>query len=97
VMYQNASPTPGLDDDVLFAFQVRSPGLARLVSNPARGPSPVPDAFQDILFYNRIPLSPMSVTPLPSSPGGLRAWLRDPVAAAGAGAPDSPISECANP
>ncbi len=79
-----------------FTFDLRAPGLRRLATNPARGPSPVPDAFQDINFYDRIPLSPISAMALPSSPGGLGAWLRDPVAAAGAGAPDSALARHAS-
>jgi tetratricopeptide (TPR) repeat protein len=94
VMFENAFGSAGVDEEVMLNFQRRSPGLARLLGEPEGGPGPVPDAFQDVTFYDRIPLSPISVMPLPSSASGLKAWLRDPVTAASAGAPDSPIAGC---
>jgi hypothetical protein len=94
IMFQNAFHPSEPDTDAMFNLQTRDPGLARLVINPAGGAPPVPDGFQDVTFYDRIPLSPHSLLELPSAPGGLSAWLRDPVAAAAVGAPDIGLSNC---
>ena len=70
------------------------PELGWLDAPPVPAVPAESDALYDDRYYQRVAL-PTSVGPLlPTSTGGLRAWLVDPSHAADVGAPGSALAAC---
>jgi O-antigen ligase len=82
-------------DDYITLAGLRSPFNAFVASNEVAGTSPFAALGYDVQFYGRraIPL-PGDALLFPSAESGLSAWLRDPVAAADRGAPESGLAAC---
>lgn len=75
-------------------IRLRDPGLASLIATQAIGVSPVWSFFYDNRHYDRQAISPPAGPLLPTTASGISAWLRDPVAAADRGAPNSGLAKC---
>jgi O-antigen ligase len=83
------------DHDLLTLAKLRWPLLAQIATEEAKGVSPLTGPADDIQLYGRLSLPAPLVGPsLPTSEGGLSAWLHDPRAAARLGAPESPLATC---
>jgi hypothetical protein len=87
--YGDVSPTK-----VETLIRLRDPGLADLIAHQAVGASPVWSFFYDNRYYDRRAITPPPGPVLPTLASGLSAWLRDPVAAADRGAPESGLAKC---
>jgi hypothetical protein len=74
---------------------LRSPIIAFLATNEVEEGSPLLAIGFDVQFYGRraLPL-PSNLPAFPTPESGLSAWLRDPVAAADRGAPESGLAAC---
>jgi hypothetical protein len=81
---------PGLE--TLMSLHDRN--LWKLAFEGVTGQSPFFDYFADVTMYGAAPMDLRSGPVFPTEASGLGAWLRDPLAAAQAGAPDSPLADC---
>jgi tetratricopeptide (TPR) repeat protein len=82
-------------DDYIALAGLRWPIVAFMASNDVTGASPFTALAHDSKFYGRRSIAPPPDGPIfPSPESGLSAWLRDPIAAADRGAPDSRLASC---
>jgi tetratricopeptide (TPR) repeat protein len=82
-------------DDFVALAGLRRPIVAFLATHDVAGASPFTALAHDAQFYGRRAIKPPDSLPVfPSAESGLSAWLRDPVAAADRGAPDSGLAAC---
>jgi hypothetical protein len=81
--------------DGIELVMLRSPVLGYLAAVDVPGQSPLVDPEEDQRLYSRMALPAPPIGPIfPTSDSGLSAWLRDPVAAADRGAPESGLARC---
>ena len=81
-------------DRLLTLLAAHDPGIVRQATDGVAGASAVGDHNADVATYAQIPIRPPIGPVLPTPSSGLSAWLRDPVAAADAGAPGSGLAMC---
>jgi O-antigen ligase/tetratricopeptide (TPR) repeat protein len=82
-------------EEVVTLASLRLPALGFVAATDVSGASPFEALGEDVHVYGRWSLGPPPIGPiLPTSEAGLSAWLRDPVAAARRGAPDSGLATC---
>jgi O-antigen ligase len=82
-------------DDYLTLASLRWPILVFLSTADVEGASPFLGLAFDVQVYGRRPIAaPARLPVFPTSESGFSAWLRDPVAAADRGAPDSGLAAC---
>jgi O-antigen ligase/tetratricopeptide (TPR) repeat protein len=86
----------GDDDEHRLATMIslHDRNLWKMAFEGVSGQSPFIDYFADVTVYGFAPMDPHDDLQFPTEASGLSAWLRDPVAAAHAGAPDSPLAGC---
>jgi O-antigen ligase/tetratricopeptide (TPR) repeat protein len=85
----------GAEEEVLLELIAgHDPGIRRQATVAIGGTPAASDHNRDLHTYSRIPIRAPIGPVLPTPASGLSAWMRDPVAAADAGAPGSALADC---
>jgi hypothetical protein len=95
VLVGRAADSPDLVATASALADFRNAGFHRLIDEKPAPTSPFWEPDEDRRLYERNPVVPAELgIELPTEAEGLRAWLRDPIAAAMVSAPQSPLASC---